>query len=378
MTLENSTEETPELLIRPIQLQDLSAVETLLREAEYLRPTLLSHLPSVRRWYAPLKALSLFPNRLQHFFNVHVAEEGETIQGIIQVSPFNHYHSTWEVNHLVVAAPERRLDIGSRLLRHCMERFREAQMWLLEVNIHNCDAIALYRHNGFQHLAQLTYWSLSAEILAKIAQQKPELANLMPVRNHDAQLLYRLETAPMPPLLRQVYDLHVSDFRSSVLDWAMDTTQHLLNDREEIRAYVYEPERKAAIAYFHLKLARKGQYPHLAKLTVHPAYTELYPQLVAQMARLTQVYPPQPLILNSTDYQPEREEYLLSLGAEDVERTLLMSRSVWHKLRESRIRLDSLTLQSLLRTLQVNQPIPERFQGDPPPLLSNQEDHIQN
>jgi predicted transcriptional regulator len=166
----------------------------------------------------------------------------------------------------------------------------------------------------------------------------------------------------MPPIVRQVYDRHVSDFRLSPLDWAIDSAKQSVSSTERVQAYVYEPDRKAAIGYFNLKLSRSGQQPHVASLTVHPAYTRLYPDLMAQMAQLTQVYPAQSLSLASTDYQPEREEFLLKLGAEDIERTLIMSRSVWPKLRESRMSLVNLQLNNMLRSLQVNQPVPERIE----------------
>jgi hypothetical protein len=86
---------------------------------------------------------------------------------------------------------------------------------------------------------------------------------------------------------------------------------------------------------------------------------------MAKMAQLTQAYPPQSLALASTDYQPEREEFLLKLGAQDLERTLLMSRSVWHKIRESRFSWDSAYFNAMLRGLQVKHPVPERFEGPP-------------
>jgi len=54
------------------------------------------------------------------------------------------------------------------------------------------------------------------------------------------------------------------------------------------------------------------------------------------MARITQDFPSQSLHLASADYQPEREEYFERIGAERIEHTLLMSRSVWHKVREAK------------------------------------------
>ena len=55
------------------------------------------------------------------------------------------------------------------------------------------------------------------------------------------------------------------------------------------------------------------------------------------------------------------EEFLEKLGAEQVENTLLMSRSVWHKLRESRP-LEGLQLSDVLKGLHpARTPIPSRM-----------------
>ncbi len=361
---------TPELILRPAQLGDLEAVEEIFAEAfdeEYGSRSvdIRRQVRRLRQWYGPLKTLSLFPNRFQHMFTVHVAELEGQIQGVIQVSPFNHSRSTWRVDHIAVAPSAQRQGVGSRLLRHCMEHFREARTWILEVNIHNKGAMALYRRNGFQPLAQITYWSIPVEILTALSQHEPKLPNLVPVTNRDAYSIYQLDTGSMPANVRQVYDREVSDFRISPLDWALEQAKRSISQTERVELCVYEPERKTAIGYFNLKLDRTGQQPHVAKLTVHPAYTWLYPELMAKMAQLTQAYPPQALALASTDYQPEREEFLLKLGAQDVERTLLMSRSVWHKVREARSPWYSDYLSIVFQKLPAKQPVPERFEGPP-------------
>ncbi len=365
---EGDPQEAPELIIRPAQLGDLEAVEEIFAEAfdeEYGSRSvdIRRQVRRLRQWYGPLKTLSLFPNRFQHMFTVHVAELEGKIQGVIQVSPFNHSRSTWRVDHIAVARSAQRQGVGSRLLKHCLEHFREARTWILEVNIHNEAAMALYRRNGFQPLAQITYWSIPVEILAALSQHEPKLPNLVPVTNRDAYAIYQLDTGSMPANVRQVYDREVSDFRTSPLDWALERVKLSISHTERVEACVYEPERKTAIGYFNLKLDCTGQQPHVAKLTVHPAYTWLYPELMAKMAQLVQAYPPQSLALASTDYQPEREEFLLKLGAQDVERTLLMSRSVWHKIRESRFSWDNVYINAMLRSLQMKQPVPERFEA---------------
>jgi hypothetical protein len=82
---------------------------------------------------------------------------------------------------------------------------------------------------------------------------------------------------------------------------------------------------------------------------------------MAQMAQIVQNLPPQHLELASADYQPEREEYLEKLGAVQIEHTLLMSRSVWHKLREAKP-LEALQLSEVLQGLKpVRTPIPSRM-----------------
>jgi hypothetical protein len=106
------------------------------------------------------------------------------------------------------------MDVGSRLLRHCFEAVWEARTWMIEVDIGYKSALGLYRFNGFQPLAQITYWALPAEQLATLAQREPDLPNLLPISNADAQLLYQLDTASMPPLVRQVFDHQIQDFKT--------------------------------------------------------------------------------------------------------------------------------------------------------------------
>ncbi len=375
MSSVNGSQPQPsEPILRPVLLSDLEAVEAIFTEAfteEYgSRSVDISYqVRRLRKWYGPLKLLSVFPNRFQHLFTVYVAEQDQEIKGVIQVSPFNQKRTTWRVDHLAVAGNAQRQGIGSRLLRYCMEHFREACDWVLEVNIHNRGAMALYRHNGFQPLAQITYWRISPEILVDLATSKPTASsNMVPLKNQDAELIHTLDLNATPEFVRQVYRRDVSDFKTSLFDRTLDGVKQVISHTERVQAYIYEPERKQAIGYFNLKLSRTGQQPHVVQLIVHRGYTGLYPELLAEIARLTQVYPPQTLALASTDYQPGREECLSKLGAEETERTLLMSRSVWHKQRDLLPSFDQLYLSRMLRRLQVNQPLPEQIKAIQDPL----------
>lgn len=360
------------LTIRPLQYRDLEAIEAI-ANAGLETPThnssidsgaidIATQTQSIRHWYWPLRFLNLFPNPLQCLLCVHVAQDEEKIRGAIQISPFNRTRSTWRVDRAIVPPGSDKLAIGSQLIRHCLESIWEARMWLLEVDVNEKDELALYRHNGFQPLAQMTYWAIAPELLEHLAQREPDLPNLMPVSNADAQLLYQLDTASMPPLVRQVFDRHIHDFHTSLLSAAIQGIRQWLNQIEGVSGYVFEPQRKAAIGYFQVRLSRNGSQPHVAELTVHPAYTWLYPELLAQMARIAQEFPAQSLLLASADYQPEREEYLEQIGADRISHTLLMSRSVWHKLRESKPVSLELQLSEVLQGFQgTRKPIPSRM-----------------
>ncbi len=365
------------LEIRCLQLRDVEAIEALAARSPRCEipggePSLAHKLEQFQRWYGLLKLLRLFP-QLRHNVDFYVAEQAGELRGVIQVSPFNAARSTWRIDRALAASPAPGLrDVGGQLLRHCFEVIWEARTWILEVDIHDPDSLALYRQTGFQPLAQLTYWAIAPAQLALLAQRQPRLPNLLPVSNADAQLLYQLDTVAMPPLLRQVFDRHSDDFKRPLWHSAVSWVQRWLQQTNTVSAYVFEPQRKAAIGSFQLTLAGDTEAAaHQAELTVHPAYTWLYPELLVHMAQVAQqAASDRPLSIVSADYQPEREEYFEQIGAERDQQALLMSRSVWHKLREARPLEGRLQLSDVLQGLQpARTPVPSRFawwRSEPP------------
>ncbi|GAX43324.1 GCN5-related N-acetyltransferase [Tolypothrix sp. NIES-4075] len=361
------------VVIRPVQHRDLDGLERLSQEsfAEHTPKQAnfaINQMQWLRRWYGLLKFLSLFPNPLKYRLCAYIAEQGRTLLGMIQVSPFNRTRSTWRVERVMLDRTADKQGIGSQLLRYCFESILEARTWILEVNINDKEALALYRQNGFQRLAEMTYWEIAPSLLEELASSEPDLPNLLPVSNADAQLLYQLDTASMPPLVRQVFDRQTQDFKTSLFATLIDAVKQWVSKTEVVSGYLFEPQRKAAIGYFQLSLDRKGQQPHVATLTVHPAYTWLYPELLSQLARIAQDVPKQPLQLASADYQPEGEEYLEQIGATRREHTLIMSRSVWHKVRESKfVSLEGIQLPEVLQGLQpARKPIPGGMSWEQP------------
>ena len=376
--MSNSDLQNSELQLRPLYPRDIDALEHWAGDGITAIPgpdsgllgaasthSLVQH--PLAAWWQRVTTLTL-PN--QPRWSGFVASLGDDLCGMIEVSPFNRTRSTWQVNRIAInpatlpPSTESPLDsVGSKLLRHCFETVWEARMWLAEVDIEQKAALALYRQNGFQPLAQVTYWEIGPDILTEQAAQEPDLPNLMTVSNADAQLLYQLDTAAMPPLVRQVFDQQIQDFKVEPVKAMANTARQWMHRENRIQGYVFEPQRKAAIGRFDLVACRGKHRYHSAELTVHPAYTWLYPELLSHMAGVLQSYPAMPLRVTSRDYQPEREEFLLKIQANPVDRTLMLSRSVWHKVREAKpAALEGLQLPEVLAGLQpAGKPIPGRM-----------------
>jgi hypothetical protein len=393
-------------IVRPLQYRDIDAIDSLCQQATIVDPTIkvqiADRLRQMTRWQAPFQFLNIIPTPNLSDRALLVAECEQQVRGVISVSPFNRTRSTWHVEWVSLAEsplPWRidpqaatsaqvtgKNDIGSQLLRYCFEHIVEASTWVLEVDVNDTSTLALYRQNGFQPLAHLTYWDIAPELLQELAQREPDLPNLLPVRNTDAQLIYQLDTVSMPPLLRQVFDKQIHDFKTNFVQTVVGKVRSLLQQKQPISNYVFEMQRKAAIGYYRLSLnhdplpstdddsqsAPEPHQTHRAELTVHPAYTWLYPELMAQLARSCQDLPQLPLQLISADYQPEREEYFQQIGAVRVKHSLLMSRSVWHKVREAKhLSLENLQIAEMLQSLQPSrQPLPNRIEKQKPEEMS--------
>jgi Acetyltransferase (GNAT) family len=386
-----STAPKPDFVVRPLQYRDWDSVDAMLSDRTDSAERSWLTEPLQRRIQAwdrnpVLKVLDALPGQWSSNLRTYVAEQNSQLVGLIQVSPFNQSRSTWRIERVFTAPSVLSFDVGTCLIRHCLESIWEARTWLVEVEINHTESLGLYRQNGFQPLAQLTQWQLSSQSLAQLAEKPPSLPNLLPINNADASLLYQLDTAAMPPFVRQVFDRHMQDFQRGVLSQIAYSLQTQLQQRDWVNGYVFEPQRKAAIGYFAIYLSKTDQDAHVAQMTVHPAYTWLYSELLAHMAHLSQQScATAPMDLVSADYQTEREDYLEQIGAERVEHTLMLSRSVWHKVRESRtLSLETLQLTEMLQGLQPNRtPAPGRmmlltFAHPPLPHEPRQSEHGQS
>jgi hypothetical protein len=372
-----STAEKPKISVRALQRRDLPELKLAMEKSStaICLQQFEQSIRQVEQWPGTSGLFGQFSGNHQQRHCLLVLESEKQILGAIQVKPFNRSHTTWQVVWaLLYPQASSALDCGSQLLRHCFEKIVEASNWVSEIEIEDKVALAMYRQNGFQPLAQLTYWEISTEILRELSERSPDLPNLLPVRNNDAQLLYQLDTVSMPPLLRQVFDRQVHDFKTGVFQKTLERLAAQMNPAQYESHYVFESQRKAAIGFYRLE---STSINHQCDLTVHPAYTWLYPELLAQVAGSCQHRNSHlPLQMVSADYQPEREEYLQRIGAQRTKHSLLMSRSVWHKVREAKhISLEGLQLSDVLSGLQPSRsPIPSRWESTDLPANDDRKD----
>ncbi|MEM9151657.1 MAG: hypothetical protein AAGB19_14545, partial [Cyanobacteria bacterium P01_F01_bin.3] len=95
-----------DIYIRSIHLRDLDNLKvagaTEVASCATDTPDIDDYIQQMRRWYGPLKVLTLFPNPLQHMFSAFVAEAGGYLQGMIHVTPFNQTLSTWKIDRMLV------------------------------------------------------------------------------------------------------------------------------------------------------------------------------------------------------------------------------------------------------------------------------------
>jgi hypothetical protein len=355
-----------ELVIRAVQYRDFEAAQTLLSEVKLLdgHSTLLS-LPGQTQGLrqSPAQQVNLLP--LRSPIRTYVALIQSTVIGAIQVAACNRAQTTWRINALAVASTHSFSDMGTALLRHCLQSIYEAHTWLVELDVNRNDLIGVYRSNGFQPIAHATHWSIESAQLASLARLSSNLSPIISISNADAALLYQLDTVAMPPFVRQVLDRRVQDFTRDWISRFGAKLSQSFSTQKTLDGYIFEPQRKVAIGCFELCLCKDSSVPHIGQMTVHPAYTWLYPELLSYMAELSQMVSAAPLHLTSADYQSEREDYLSEINAERTGHSLMMSRSVWHKLRETRrTALENLPLAEVLQGLQPKQtPIPGRMNG---------------
>jgi hypothetical protein len=299
------------------------------------------------------------PERLLHALTarqplaaeVLVAFEGNNPEGLIVTRRVNRSGSCWQLQHLRLAASHHRRLLASSLLRAAIRQTRGASSWIANAATLDNDRLAVLREQGFQPLRtdQLWRWSQASRPSGSSDPAAPSLGDLQlqPLSRRNALLLWQLEQAACPALLRQLLDRRVED---------------LLDQSRSKGWLLVDPGRDQAVA----AIRWLGDHPgggHDVELTVHPGWpqllgsaTELLLQRMQQQLNDAAVG----LWLRSDVQDKARLQWLQHLGAEARGERVLMARSVWHRQdHPATAALGARRLEAVLGQLQPRrQPLP--------------------
>lgn len=142
-----SSSKRPEVIIRRIEIDDLSAVyrlgEELFTSEEY---------PILYRTWDPYEVTGLFTSDSEYCL---VAESAGRVVGFVLATTFEKEGTAWKrygyVNWIGVSGEVQGLHVGSRLYRRVEDLFREdgVRMLIADTVVENEQAIGFFRHLGF-------------------------------------------------------------------------------------------------------------------------------------------------------------------------------------------------------------------------------------
>lgn len=331
-----------------------------------LEPLVGWHLPLLRDpAFLPLQPVLQqavwlgLPERILQALTAHkplapqvlVAFQGNTPEGLIVTRRLNRSGSCWQLQHLRLACSEHRRPLASALVRAAIRQTRGASSWIANAATLDNDRLAVLREQGFQPLRTDQLWCWRQE--GGAAPPVPAAGNnagelqLQPLSRRNALLLWQLEQAACPALLRQLLDRRVED---------------LLDQSGRKGWLLVDPGRDQAVA----AIRWVGDHPgggHDVELTVHPGWPHLLgcgTELLLHRLQQQLQGAPRGLWLRSDVQDKPRQQWLQRLGAEARGERVLMARSVWHRQEHpASTALGARQLEAVLGKLQPRrQPLP--------------------
>jgi hypothetical protein len=275
--------------------------------------------------------------------------------GLIASRRLNRSGSCWQMEHLQISrlATDPRLGPGRRavslaLLREAILRGRGAASWIATVDASDSALLGVLREQGFQPLRcdALWWWQqpqAQAAAGAAAPLQLPADLRLLPLNRRTAPLLWHLEQAACPALLRQLLDRRVED---------------LLDQSHGCGWMLVDVSRNQAVA----GVRRLEAHPaggHRIEFSVYPGWEHLLgPATELLLQRMGQTSGEGLWIQSEVDNQG-RAAWLEALGAARRGEQVLMARSVWRRQEGQLAQGPRRRIEAMLEQLQPRrQPVP--------------------
>lgn len=301
--------------LRPVRYSDLEAIRAIFVSAfddEFNRRgvDIGAQVGRWRKFYPLLRFLGTFPNPYRYMLNIDLLEQDGEVVGFIQTSPGNGEGSRWHIDFVAVAANHKGKGLGSKLVEAACSQYgaRGAKCFTLEVDQANAPALGLYGKLGFRPYAKVTYMQADAP---PPPTEGPAPEGWRRYRPSDADGLFALHEAMTPPAVRLVDTKRPRDFAMGLLERSMSTLRRRMGQVADSR---YVVERGGQVVAYVRVMAQMRRLPHTVQVMVHPGYTELHAEVLAQASRVLARYPSNPVLSWAPDHQPARREALEAWG----------------------------------------------------------------
>lgn len=307
------------LQVRPAQLKDLGAIETLYRNqvSEAERPPLKKQFASSRLWFLLNSTFASILPITSPADHVYVMEDSRRrgVEGFVQAETAALGPDAWQILNLCLNPSLDRFQGGTALLDHLFNEGLKRGVTKFIVRVPVDDPIAdLFRARGF------TAYATEHALLSEGASPRPapSMAGWRPMRRDDELGLYLLYVATTPKSVAAVEAANFAQWRRTFGIGARSTR---LPRRAGQPRFVVE--RVQVIACMSL-IRGGGGRPHTLGLMAAAQPAELWPALVQRALAYVAEHQPGPVWCSLRHYDAGAIKLLQREGFEVIASQTLM------------------------------------------------------
>jgi hypothetical protein len=310
------------LQVRPAQLKDLGAIESLYRQQrESEGSPLKKQFASSRLWFLLNSTFASILPITSAADHVYVMEEGQrrTVKGFIQAEPAAVGANAWQILNLCLSPELDRFQGGTALLDHLFNEGLNRGVTKFIVRVPVDDPVAdLFRARSF--VAYATEHALLREQLE--TRPSPTVSGWRAMRREDELGLYLLYCATTPKAVAAVEASNFAEWRRTF--GAGSRTARLPRRAGQPRFVI---ERMQVVGWMNLTPGGGGR-PHTLGLMAASQPADLWPALVQRSLSYVASHQPGPVWCSLRHYETTGIKLLQREGFEVIASQLLMVREL--------------------------------------------------
>jgi ribosomal protein S18 acetylase RimI-like enzyme len=311
------------LKVRPAQLKDLGAIESLYRRQvrEDERPPLKRQFASSRLWFLLNSTFASILPITSPADHVYVMEDSRhrAIDGFVQAENASLGPNAWQILNLCLSPDLDRFQGGTALLDHLFNEGLNRGVNKFFVRLPVDDPVGdLFRARGFTTYA--TEHALLAESVAR--RPAPALAGWRPMRREDELGLYLLYCATTPKTVAAVEASNYAEWRRT---FGVAARSARVPRRAGQPRYVVE--RMQVVGWMSL-IPGGGGRPHTLGLMAAAQPADLWPTLVQRALSYVSEHRPGPVWCSLRHYDAAGIKLLQREGFEVIASQTLMVREL--------------------------------------------------